>query len=66
MDILIPFLTSTETPFFLLFVTLFVFFVRGSQKRENICNKTLEQIKIKQDQLYRLIREERRDKKDGS
>lgn len=66
MDVLIPFLTSTETPFFFLFVTLFVFTIRASAKREDVCNKKLEQLMIKQDQLLRFIKEERRVKKDGS
>jgi BhlA holin family len=55
MDILIPFLTNTETPFFLLFVTLFVYFIRDAQKRDRNCNKQLDIMQKKQDAIYKML-----------
>jgi preprotein translocase subunit YajC len=65
MDILIPFLTNTETPFFLLFVTLFVYFIRDAQKRDKTCNKQLEVMQKKQDAIYKILIKELERKRKG-
>ena len=43
MDQLMNLFTNTETPFALLFVALFIFYVRDSKAREN---KQIEQIRF--------------------
>lgn len=68
MDVLITFLSSTETPFFLLFVTLFVYFIRDAQRRDRACNKTLEIMRVRQEEIYKQLIKElqgRRKGKDG-
>lgn len=63
MDVLIPFLTSTETPFFFLYVTLFVYTIRGAAGREKVCNDALDKIRNDQREILRMLVEERKYKK---
>lgn len=70
MDDLLSFLTSSETPFALLFITLFVWYIRGADRREKACNDTLEEIKTTQIVMLALVKTfietERRPKKNDN
>jgi hypothetical protein len=63
MDILISFLTSTETPFFFLFVALFVYFIRGSQTRDKVCNDTLKKLEENQREMLLILHDKERRRK---
>lgn len=57
MDVLIPFITSTETPFFFLYVVLFVYTIRAAATREKGCNDRLAELDKEHKEILRLLRE---------